>query len=97
MFHSDRTNRKLSQDLRLMVHQSLGKSKQRTTGTANDRGRNKEKICECIENIREGIQEPAMQDELSRSTHSAVLDEVQGTSLATRVLPKLQDKPNAVF
>jgi hypothetical protein len=38
-----------------------------------------------------------MQDEFSRSTHSAMLDQFQGTALAARLLAKLQSQANAVL
>ena len=97
MFYSDGRSRGLSKDLRPLVHQSLSESKQRPTRTAIDRGASKSKICESIKNVREGIHEPEMQDEFSRSTHSAMLDEFQGTALASRLLAKLQSQANAVL
>jgi len=97
MFYPNGASRRLSEDLRSLVHQSISESKQRATRTAIDRGASKSKICESIKNVRKGIYESEMQDEFSRPAYSAMLDQFQGTALATRLLEKLQSQANAVL
>ena len=80
-----------------MVCQSLNESKQRVTGTADDRGASKSQVRESSQDLRERLYESEMQDESSRPTYSAMLDQFQGTALATRLLAKLQSQANAVF
>lgn len=97
MFFSNGASRKLSADLRLMVHQSLSESKQRAAGTANDRGASESEIRESDKNIRKGLHNFEMQDEFSRASCGPMLDSVQGTALAARLLAKLQSQANAVL
>ena len=97
MFYSNGASRRLSEDLRSLVHQNFSESKQGAAGTANNRGASKSKVRESSKDLRKGIYEPALQDEFSRSTHSAMLDEFQGTALAARLLAKLQSQANAVL
>ena len=97
MFYSNGASRRLSEDLRSLVYQGLSESKQRAAGTADNRGASESEIRKSNKNIRKGIHDPAMQDEFSRSTHSAMLDRFQGTALAARLLAKLQSQANAVL
>ena len=97
MFHTNPASRRLSEDLRSLVHQSIGQSKQRAAGTANDRGASESEIRESNKNIRKRLHDPAMQDESSRSSCGPMLDSVQGTALAARLLAKLQSQANAVL
>ena len=97
MFYSNAASRRLSEDLRSLVYQNFSESKQRAAGTADNRGASESEIRESNKNIRKGIHDPAMQDEFSRSTHSAMLDRFQGTALAARLLAKLQSQANAVL
>ena len=97
MFYSNAASRRLSEDLRSLVYQNFSESKQGAAGTANNRGASESKVRESSKDLRKGIYDPAMQDEFSRSTHSAMLDGFQGTALAARLLAKLQMQANAVL
>ena len=97
MFFSNRASRRLSADLRSLVHQSISESKQGAAGTANDRGTGKNQIRESNKDLRKRLHEPALQDEFGRPTCSPVLDALQGTALAARLLAKLQSQANAVL
>ena len=98
MFYSNGASRRLSEDLRSLVHQSLGESKQ---GVARrkpiDRRTSEEQIHKSDKNVGKRLHDPASQDEFSRPAYSAMLDEFQGTALASRLLAKLQSQANAVL
>ena len=87
----------MSEDLRSLVHQNFSESKQGAIRTTIDRRTGKNQIHESIKDLREGIHEPEMQDEFGRPTYSPMLDEFQGTTLAARLLAKLQSQANAVL
>ena len=97
MFYSNGASRRLSEDLRLMVHQNFSESKQGAAGTADVRGASESEIRESNKNIRKRLHDPAMQDEFGRPTYSPMLDALQGTALAARLLAKLQSQADAVF
>ena len=97
MFYSNGASRRLSEDLRSLVHQNFSESKQGAAGTANDRGASKSQIRESSKDLRKGIYEPALQDEFGRPTWSPMLDSLQGTALAARLLAKLQSQADALF
>ena len=97
MLYSNGASRRLSADLRLMVCESLSQSKQRAAGTANDRGASESEIRESDKDIRKRLHDPAMQDESSRASCGPMLDSLQVTALAARLLAKLQSQANAVL
>ena len=80
-----------------MVHQSISESKQGAAGTTDVRGASESEIRESNKNIRKRLHDPAMQDEFGRPTYSPMLDALQGTALAARLLAKLQSQADAVF
>ena len=97
MFYSNGASRRLSEDLRSLVHQNFSESKHAAARTAIDRRASKSKIFESDKNVGKRLHDPASQDEFSRPAYSAMLDEFQGTALASRLLAKLQSQANAVL
>ncbi len=97
MFYSNGASRRLSEDLRSLVHQGLSESKQRAAGTADDRRTNKKQIRESNKDVGKRLHNFEMQNEFGRPTCSPMLDALQGTALAARLLAKLQSQANAVL